>query len=329
MRSLSSSLSSSSAAAHLAPTQVLGAEETGTAEQLAHFILAQLSSQRGRESGSGSASLLLAPPTPTSDGNGSTGAGSASSTSLTLTGSVSTDNLSVFTSVDSPTHASNPPAQGQGESQTPQTPVSPTPSHRPQSQNRARARSLRKPTKLLFLVGDKTRDVLPSLLSADAHVELDSVQVYTAKPSPNFPNALKTVVLAQPKGALCFVCCLLFSYVLVLNLCLDCLVIVKSVKDWWIAIFAPSGADYALPYLREHFTLLPSSSSSSSSSAAKDKEKDKKRFKKNKGPPVARLAAIGPTTAAHLREVLKLDVAAEARKPNPEALVEAIRSAGK
>lgn len=56
--------------------------------------------------------------------------------------------------------------------------------------------------KLLFLVGDKTRDALPTILASDESIELDSVQVYAAKPSPNFPNALRSALQAQPKGAL-------------------------------------------------------------------------------------------------------------------------------
>ncbi|EJD05127.1 uncharacterized protein FOMMEDRAFT_105376 [Fomitiporia mediterranea MF3/22] len=299
VRDLTNTLAS--CAPHLAPREVLGAEESGTGEQLAHFILARLRAER--EAAQFPSSSATGSSTTNGNGGGTSVSGSFSSTSLTLTGSMETDNLSVFTS----THPNEHLGQGGGDkdqknintnlnaSPTPPTPVSPSP----------RRRALRRPTKLLFLVGDKTRDALPTILSADDTIELDSVQVYATRPSPDFPNALRNAISAQPK-----------------------------IKDWWIALFAPSGADYAVPYLREHFTLPPSTSSStypptstsySSSSSSSDKEKKKK---KSKGcPPPARIAVIGPTTATHVREELKIDVAVVAAKPSADALADAIRAA--
>ncbi|KAL5525024.1 HEM4 [Sanghuangporus sanghuang] len=316
---------SNSGAPHLAPRQVLGGEESGTGEQLAHFILTHLAAQRDAAS--------------TYSTSASSVPGSYSSTSLPLTGSVSTDNLSIFTKGDGQPHTQrqttpekdeplNSGAQnGTGEEKGQKKPLT-----KPK-----RSRSLRRPMKLLFLVGDKTRDALPTILSSDESIELDSVQVYATKPSPNFPNALRSALHAQSK-----------------------------VKDWWIVIFAPSGADYAIPFLREHFTLpssfssppvtpssayssgsltyppsTPTSPSSTSnltpSSSSKSKKKDKKKDKdkdKDKSAggggqhlPTVRFAAIGPTTATHLREVCKVEVAAVAAKPNAEALAAAIKAA--
>ncbi|KAL5478717.1 HEM4 [Sanghuangporus weigelae] len=316
---------SNGGAPHLAPRQVLGGEDSGTGEQLAHFILTHLAAQRDAAS--------------TYSISASSVPGSYSSTSLPLTGSVSTDNLSIFTKGDGQPHAhrqttpekdrllSNGAQNGTGEEEGQKKPLT-----RPK-----RSRSLRRPVKLLFLVGDKTRDALPAILSSDESIELDSVQVYVTKPSPNFPSALRSALHSQSK-----------------------------VKDWWIVIFAPSGADYAIPYLREHFALsssftsspvtpssayssgsptyppstptTPSSTSNlSPSSSSKSKKKDRKKDKdkdKNKTAgsggqplPTARFAAIGPTTATHLREVCKVEVAAVAAKPNAEELAAAIKAA--
>lgn len=81
------------------------------------------------------------------------------------------------------------------------------------------------------------------------------------------------------------------------------------VNDWWITFFAPSGADFSLPILQKYF-LLPGSSKSN----------------QKKGLPTVKIAAIGPTTAAHLREQLSIEVAAVAEKPNAQSLASAIAS---
>ena len=62
-----------------------------------------------------------------------------------------------------------------------------------------------------------------------------------------------------------------------------------------------------MPILREHFRLSELDPSS-----------------KRKKLPLAKIAAIGPTTATHLREKLSLNVAAVAEKPGPEPLASAI-----
>ncbi|KAH8115053.1 hypothetical protein DFH11DRAFT_1591151 [Phellopilus nigrolimitatus] len=223
-------------ATHLVPTEVLGAEEAGTGEKLAHFILEHLAQARAKEDASTSLST------------------SASTSDTYLNGSSpSIDKLVV-----------SPEAAAWSRSRRGSRP--------------------RRPTKLLFLTGDKTRDALPTILTADGSVELDSVQVYAAKPAPGFATELQVAVKAQPK-----------------------------VKTWWITFFAPSSADYALPYLREHFTLP-------------DSTQQKQKWRK-KGPPAAKIAAIGPTTAAHVCDTLKLHVAAIAAKPGPEELAAAIKNA--
>jgi len=87
----------------------------------------------------------------------------------------------------------------------------------------------------------------------------------------------------------------------------------KHVKNWWITFFAPSSSDFALPALREHFRFESPAESPSST-------KSKKKL------PTARIAAIGPTTASHLKDALSLSVDAVAAKPTPAELATAITS---
>lgn len=87
-----------------------------------------------------------------------------------------------------------------------------------------------------------------------------------------------------------------------------------SEKDWWIVAFAPSGVSYALPYLQNYFSF---------DSCVQD---ELKSIITAAILPRARFAAIGPTTASHLRENLSLRVSAVASKPKPEELAKAIRA---
>ncbi|KAJ3830187.1 tetrapyrrole biosynthesis, uroporphyrinogen III synthase [Lentinula raphanica] len=80
-------------------------------------------------------------------------------------------------------------------------------------------------------------------------------------------------------------------------------------NDFWVVFFAPSAAEYVFPYLRTHFCFRTSSDPNLSSDDR----------------PLVRTAAIGPTTASFLRDTLHLHVDTISAKPNPEALVEAIR----
>ncbi|KLO10585.1 tetrapyrrole biosynthesis, uroporphyrinogen III synthase [Schizopora paradoxa] len=139
--------------------------------------------------------------------------------------------------------------------------------------------------KLLYLTGDKNRDTLPNKLT-EKGVELDAVQTYETKCVDGFAGKLGEVVKAQ-----------------------------KHVKNWWIAFFAPSSSDYAMPALREQFRLESTSAPDSPTST-----KSKKKI------PAAKIAAIGPTTASHLKDTLSLHVDAVAAKPTPAELASAITS---
>lgn len=78
-------------------------------------------------------------------------------------------------------------------------------------------------------------------------------------------------------------------------------------EPWWIVFFAPSTASHVMPALRTCFCLPARERSSPPLDEGKARR--------------ARLAAIGPTTAAYLREELGLVVEAVAESPDAESLV--------
>ncbi|KAK0204209.1 tetrapyrrole biosynthesis, uroporphyrinogen III synthase [Desarmillaria ectypa] len=121
-----------------------------------------------------------------------------------------------------------------------------------------------RPTKLLYLTGDKNRDTLPNILGA-AGVSLHSLKVYETQGSSTFSQHLKKIVPKRPNA------------------------------PWWIVFFAPSAAEFVLPFLNEQFDLDS-----------------------------VKIAVIGPTTATFLHETLKLRVDAVPAKPSPEELLRAI-----
>ncbi len=81
-----------------------------------------------------------------------------------------------------------------------------------------------RPTKLLYLTGDKNRDTLPNILGG-AGVILHSLKVYETQGSSTFLQQLKGIVPVRPT------------------------------VPWWIVFFAPSAAEFVLPSLREQFDL--------------------------------------------------------------------------
>ncbi|KAI3612634.1 uroporphyrinogen-iii synthase [Moniliophthora roreri] len=138
--------------------------------------------------------------------------------------------------------------------------------------------------RLLYLTGDKNRDTLPNILR-DGNVGFQSLKVYETQGSSKFAEDLAFAVQETRNNH-------------------------TEVLRWWIIFFAPSAAQFVLPFLQEHFEL-PEETSNKSCDGSK---------------PAARVAAIGPTTDTYLRETLHLRVDAMAAKPTPEDLVSAIVS---
>ncbi|GJE95575.1 tetrapyrrole biosynthesis uroporphyrinogen III synthase [Phanerochaete sordida] len=95
------------------------------------------------------------------------------------------------------------------------------------------------PRRLLYLTGDKNRDVLPGILR-DGGVELQSLQVYATQGSSQFASDLEKAMASVPSER----------------------------KDWWIVFFAPSAAEFVTPILRKHFTIPDADSTSFSTKIA-------------------------------------------------------------
>ncbi|GAA6024023.1 hypothetical protein JCM10207_004492 [Rhodosporidiobolus poonsookiae] len=83
------------------------------------------------------------------------------------------------------------------------------------------------PKRLLYLTGDKNRDVLPSLLSSSSTITLTPLQVYATAPVPTFPSDLAALLSA-------------------LSTAPD-----RPAEEVWLALFSPSSAVALLSALRD------------------------------------------------------------------------------
>lgn len=114
---------------------------------------------------------------------------------------------------------------------------------------------------LLFLAGDKRRDILPRKLQ-QAGIPWQEIEVYTTEPRVEFPRQLQALA--------------------------------PTAKDW-VVFFSPAGAQDAMQVL------------------LRLAERPK-------------LATIGPTTEAYLREEWRIEPAVVAARPVPEDLVRAMQA---
>ncbi|KAJ6494744.1 tetrapyrrole biosynthesis, uroporphyrinogen III synthase [Mycena vitilis] len=130
----------------------------------------------------------------------------------------------------------------------------------------------------LFLTGDKHRDTLPDILH-NGNIKLDSLQVYQTQGSSSFPNDLRLTLESH-----------------------------QDSKIWWIVFFAPSAAEFVVPFLRQQFDFRPANANTSLAKRA------------------PRIASIGPTTSTFLQENLNISVDVVASKPTPEDLLHAINA---
>jgi uroporphyrinogen-III synthase len=151
---------------------------------------------------------------------------------------------------------------------------------------------------MLYLVGDKNSDAVPKVLEKAA-VRLDTLRVYETGGSPTFQSDLRTMLgVVGHRGK-------------------PPLVLQTHKPDhdadrWWIVFFAPSSSSYVLPFLQEHFAFSSTLSST--------------RLARPTGLPAAFVAAIGPTTDAHLADVLHLDVHAVSPRPSAHDLAAALQA---
>lgn len=142
-----------------------------------------------------------------------------------------------------------------------------------------------RPAKLLYLTGDKNREIIPTILKGGG-MSLDILKVYETQGSSRFEDELETAIQSTTMR------------------------FADRTSDpgkWWIVYFAPSSASFVTPILRKHFNLRAVDSSLPMPTVTSP-----------------RVAAIGPTTLAHLSDALKIHVDAVSSKPTPEDLLAAI-----
>ncbi|GAA6001596.1 uroporphyrinogen-III synthase HEM4 [Rhodotorula paludigena] len=175
------------------------------------------------------------------------------------------------------------------------------------------ASTLPRRRRLLYLTGDKNRDTLPRIVheGSEGKIELDALQVYATQRTRTFEDDVEEIlrgIIAEEDGK----------------------------GDIWFALFSPSGAKECIAALRRRGVLPPSSRSPSprpaSASPAPSGPAAPRPSSALTTPaysdlaPRIRLAAIGPVTQSYLEEQ-GLTVHAVAAKPEPEALVRAVREA--
>lgn len=149
------------------------------------------------------------------------------------------------------------------------------------------------PRRLLYLTGDKNRDVLPGVLR-DGGVALESLQVYATQGSSAFAADLVGAIDSIPPGQY------LSRF---LRPGVDMFCAERKDRDWWIVFFAPSAAEFVTPTLRKHFAIPDMNAQTFS----------------------AKIAAIGPTTSTFLNDKLNMRVDVLSPKPSPEGLAAAIQ----
>lgn len=150
------------------------------------------------------------------------------------------------------------------------------------------------PRRLLYLTGDKNRDVLPGVLR-DGGVALESLQVYATQGSSAFAADLEGAINSVPSGER------VSRFATSRSVNMSCAE--RKDRDWWIVFFAPSAAEFVTPTLRKHFAIPDMNAQTFS----------------------AKIAAIGPTTSTFLHDKLNMRVDVLSPKPSPEALAAAIQ----
>lgn len=96
---------------------------------------------------------------------------------------------------------------------------------------------------------------------------------------------------------------------------------------WWIVYFAPSAAAFVTPILRKYFDFVDLESTQAPSNytnATSTIEATQARATTTKSPRRTKVAAIGPSTNAFLRDNLGISVHAMAHKPTPEEILAVI-----
>lgn len=145
--------------------------------------------------------------------------------------------------------------------------------------------------KMLYLTGDKNRDTMSKMLTQGG-VEMEELQVYETCGSSTFAHdledALRKVESAGCDGD-------------------------NQERAWgWIVFFAPSAARHVYPALCDRFFFRRLNDTDGTGEHGHGSKE------------IAKVAAIGPTTASFLREEMGLRVDVVAPKPTPAELANTI-----
>ncbi|KAI6009784.1 tetrapyrrole biosynthesis, uroporphyrinogen III synthase [Pisolithus microcarpus] len=164
--------------------------------------------------------------------------------------------------------------------------------------------------KMLYLTGDKNRDTMSRILNQGG-VGLEELQVYETRGSSTFAHdledALRRAGLYGVTEASCWPNHTRIG--LSLPICLPD----DANKAWgWIVFFAPSAARHVYPTLRDHFFFRRLVDTGGVDELGHGRKE------------IAKVAAIGPTTASSLRDELGLRVDVVAPKPTTAELASAI-----
>lgn len=166
--------------------------------------------------------------------------------------------------------------------------------------------------RLLYLTGDKNRDTFCRIMS-EHDVPIESLMVYETRAANDLEDRIHCAVQKADNSESFVVTCIYqpFSWrKKKKKLSWDC---GKHANSVWISFFASSSSGFALPYLKQHFSL-PHAGSSDESIIQESTLKS------------ARLAAIGTTTFEFLTGQAHLKVDALPAKPSAEHLVASIKS---
>ncbi|KAF8448501.1 tetrapyrrole biosynthesis, uroporphyrinogen III synthase [Kalaharituber pfeilii] len=144
------------------------------------------------------------------------------------------------------------------------------------------------PKKLLFLVGEIRRDVIPKTLTG-AGKTVDEVVVYDTEVMSSFREDFIQALKLGDAGDISS----------------------DSGRVRWVVIFSPTGSETAMEVLGR---------TKSSSTAVADSGRTTRNGKRTY------VATIGPTTAAHLQDVIGIEPDAVAGKPSPEGLWESMEA---
>ncbi|KAI8984093.1 tetrapyrrole biosynthesis, uroporphyrinogen III synthase [Mycotypha africana] len=165
------------------------------------------------------------------------------------------------------------------------------------------------PVTLLFLAGDKRRDVIPEALK-EAHVPYKELQVYATCAHPHLKQNLTTYLAKY---------CLLENDPTIKAGSDAVTTTSMMTTEWWTVYFSPSGIKFILSNVDDPNTREILLAATSGQDNKKEMTKEERHHRRR-----PRIAAIGPTTADYLSTSLNIRPDVIADKPDAVHLVQSI-----